>query len=116
MILSKKLKHFPNVKSLSLEALALATMADLSPSVTTLVIEVLVSHAGLDDVVGSSATIDDLATPDCQHRVHHLDNNMDVHEECGSKADATDAAEDDDKSHIDLGILVVKLLKVRLMP
>jgi hypothetical protein len=30
--------------------------------------------------------------------------------------DATDAAEDDDKGHIDLGILVVKLLKVRLMP
>jgi hypothetical protein len=51
-------------------------MANLSPSVATLVIEVLVSHAGLDDVVASSATIDDLATPDSQHRAHHLDNNI----------------------------------------
>lgn len=78
-MLSKKLKHFLNVKSLSLEALALATMANLSPSVTTLVIEVLVGHAGLDDVVGYGATIDDLAARDSQHRVHHLDNNIVVH-------------------------------------
>jgi hypothetical protein len=45
-------------------------MANLSPSVTTLVIGVLVGHAGLDDVVGSGATVDDLATQDNQHKVH----------------------------------------------
>lgn len=37
-------------------------------------------------------------------------------EESGHKPDATDAAEEDDKGHIDLGVLVVKLLRVRLMP
>ena len=90
-------------------------MANLSPSVATLVIEVLVSHTGLDDVVASSATVDDVATPDSQHRAHHLDNNIVVQED-GTKADATDAAEDDDKGHIDLSILMVNLLKVRVMP